>query len=58
MQNSHPIKHFSMPISKTLLGMCAKVDSQLSHTSKKVLFTKLDNGLNSTIYAKIFTLGA
>ena len=45
-----------MPISKTMLQMRAEVDSQLSHTSKIVLSTKLDNGLNSTIYANIFTL--
>ena len=55
MQNSHPVKHLSMPTSKTLLGMGAEVDSQLSHTSKMVYFIKLDNGLNLTVYAKIFT---
>ena len=58
MQNSHPIKHLSMPTSKTLLGMGAEVDSQLSHTSKILYFTKLDNDLNLTVYAKIFTLDA
>ena len=55
MQNSHPVKHLSMPTSKTLLGMGAEVDSQLSHTSEKVYFIKLDNGLILTVYAKIFT---
>ena len=55
MQNSHPVKHLSMPTSKTLLGMGAEVDSQLSHTSKIVYFIKLDNGLILTVYAKIFT---
>ena len=55
MQNSHPVKHLSMPTSKTLLGMGAEVDSQLSHTSKIVYFINLDNGLNLTVYAKIFT---
>ena len=34
MQNSHPVKHLSMPISKTLLGMGAEVGSQLSHASR------------------------
>ena len=37
MQNSHPIKHLSMPTSKTLLGMCPEVDSQLINVSKIVL---------------------
>ena len=55
MQNSHPVKHLSMPTLKTLLGMGAEVDSQLRHTSKIVYFIKLDNGLNLTVYAKIFT---
>ena len=55
IQNSHPVKHLSIPTSKTLLGMGAEVDSQLSHTSKIVYFIKLDNGLNLTVYAKIFT---
>ena len=55
IQNSHPVKHLSMPTSKTLLGMGAEVDSQLSHTSKIVYFINLDNGLNLTVYAKIFT---
>ena len=55
MQNSRPIKHLSMP-TKTLLEIGAEVDSQLSHTSKTVYFTKQDNGLNLTFYAKIFTL--
>ena len=55
MQNSHPVKHLSMPTSKTLLGMGAEVDSQLSHTSKIVYFIKLDNGLILTVHAKIFT---
>ena len=55
MQNSHPEKHLSMPTSKALPGMAAEVDSQLSHTSKIVYFVKLDNGLNLTVYAKIFT---
>ena len=54
MQSSHPVKHFSMPTSKTLLGS-AEVDSQLSNTSKTVYFIKLDNGLILTVYAKIFT---
>ena len=58
MQNSHPIKHLSMHTSKALLGMGAEVDSQLSHTSKILYFTKLDNDLNLTVYAKIFTLDA
>ena len=58
MQSSHPIKHLSMPTSKILLGMDAEVDSQFSHTSKIVYFTKLENGLNLTAYAKIFTLDA
>ena len=53
---SHPIKHLSMPPLKTLLGMGGEVDSQLSHTSKIVHFTKLDNGLNLTVRAKILTL--
>ena len=44
-----------MPTSKTLLGMGAEVDSQLSHTSKIVYFIKLDSGLILTVYAKIFT---
>ena len=44
-----------MPISKTLLGMGAEVDSQPSHTSKIVYFIKLGNSLNLTVYAKIFT---
>ena len=52
MENSHPIKTLSMPTSKILLGMGAKVDSRLSHKSKIVYFTKLDNGLNLTAYAK------
>ena len=34
MQNSHPVKHLSMPISKTLLGMGVEVGSQLSHASR------------------------
>ena len=35
MQNSHPVKHLSMPTSKTLLGMGAEVvGSQLSHASR------------------------
>ena len=35
MQNSHPVKHLSMPTSKTLLGMGAEVvSSQLSHASR------------------------
>ena len=42
----------------TWLTLCAEVDSKLSHTSKIVLFTKLDNGLISTNYANIFTLDA
>ena len=46
MQISHPVKHFSMPTSKTLLVMGAEVDSQLSHTSKVVYFIKLDNDFN------------
>ena len=58
MQNSHPIKHLLMPTSKTVLGMGAEVDSQLSLTSKILYFTKLDNGLNLTVYTKIFTLDA
>ena len=58
MQNIHPIKHLSMPTSKTLLGMGAEVDSQLSHTSKILYFTKPDSDLNLTVYAKIFTLDA
>ena len=32
MQNSHPVKYLSMPTSKTLLGIGAEVDSQLSYT--------------------------
>ena len=55
IQNSHPVKHLSMPTSKTLLGMGAEVDSQLSHTSKIVYFIKLDNPLILIVYAKIFT---
>ena len=55
MQNSHPVKHLSMPTSKALLGMGAEVGSQFSDTSKIAYFTKLDNGLNLTVYAKIFT---
>ena len=55
MQNSHPVKHLSMPILKTLFGMGKEVDSQLSHTSKIVNFIKLGNGLILTVYAKIFT---
>ena len=55
MQNSHPVKHVSMPTSKTLLGMAAEEYSQLSHTSKIVYFIKLNNGLVLTVYAKIFT---
>ena len=39
-------------------GGFAEVDLQLTHTSKIVLFTKIDNSLDSTIYAKIFTLDA
>ena len=58
MENSHPIKRLSMPTLKTLLGMGAEVDSQLSHTSKILYFTKLNNDLNLTVYAKIFTLDA
>ena len=58
MQNSHPTNHLSMLNSKTLLGICAEVDSQLNHKPKIVLFTKLENGLNSTIYAKFFILDA
>ena len=58
MQNSHPIKHLSMPTSETLLGMGAEVDPQLSHASKIVYFTKLDSGLNLTVSTKIFTLDA
>ena len=57
MQNSHPIKYLSMPTSKTLLGMVAELDS-LSHISKILYLTKLDNGLNLTVFAKIFTLDA
>ena len=57
MQNSYPVKHLSMPTSKTLLGIGAEVDSQLSHTFKVVYFIKLDNGLNLTVCAKIFTRG-
>ena len=38
--------------------MGAELDSQLSHTSKIVYFTKLDNGLDLTIYTKIFPLDA
>ena len=38
--------------------MDAEVNSQLSHTSKIVYFTKLDNDLNLTVYGKIFTLDA
>ena len=45
IQNSHPVKHLSMPTSKTLLRIDAEVDSQLSHTSKIVYFIKLDNRL-------------
>ena len=56
--HSHPIKYLLMPTSKTLLGLCAEVDSQLSHTSKIAIFAKLENGLNSIIYAKISTLDA
>ena len=52
MQNSHPVKYVLMPTSKTFLGMGAEVDSQLSHISKTVYFTKLDNGLILTVYAK------
>ena len=55
MQNSRPVKHLSIPTSKTLLGMGAEVDSQFSHTSKIVYFVKLHNNLNLTVYAKIFT---
>ena len=56
MQSSHPVKHLSMPTSRTLLGMGAEVDSQLSHTSIIVYFIKLDNSLILTVYAKIFTI--
>ena len=55
MQNSRPVKHLSIPTSKTLLGMGAEVDSQFSHTSKIVYFIKLDNSLILTAYAKVFT---
>ena len=55
IQNSHPVKHLSIPTSKTLLGMGAEVDSQLSHTSKIVYFIKLDNGFILTVYAKVFS---
>ena len=55
MQNSHPVKYLSMPTSKTLLGMSAEVDSQLSNTFKIIYFIKLDNSLVLTVYAKIFT---
>ena len=55
MENSHPVKHLSMPTPKTLLGMGAEVDSQLTHTSKIAYFRNLDNGLILTVYAKIFT---
>ena len=47
-----------MPTSKILLGMGAEVDSQFSQTSKIVYFTKLENDLNLTAYAKVFTLDA
>ena len=50
------IKYLSMPTSKTLVGICAEVDSQISHTSKITLFTKLENGLNLTICPKTFSL--
>ena len=53
MQNSHPVKHLSMPILKTLFGMGKEVDSQLSHTSKIVNFIKLGNGLILTVYANL-----
>ena len=55
MQNSHPVKHLSMPTSKSLLGMAAEVYSQLSYISEIVYFIKLDDGLSLSVYAKIFT---
>ena len=55
MQSTYHRKRPSMPTSKSLLGMGAEVDSQLSHTSKIAYFIKLNNGLILTIYAKIYT---